>query len=66
MSELVRLRGKIYFTNCTLCTGEIFKTLEKYSRHRRNIQDTEEIFKTLENMKINKRGEGKKEGVVDK
>ena len=21
MSELVRLRGKIYFTNCTLCTG---------------------------------------------
>ena len=47
-------------------TGELFRTLEKYSRHRRNIQDTEEIFKTLENMKINKRGEGKKEGVVDK
>ena len=22
MSELVRLRGKIYFTNCTLCTGK--------------------------------------------
>ena len=21
MSELVRLRGKIYFTNCTQCTG---------------------------------------------
>ena len=24
MFELVRLRGKIYFTNCTLCTGKNF------------------------------------------
>ena len=28
MSQLVRLRGKIYFTNCTLCSGDVEEDFE--------------------------------------